>query len=186
MINMKNKKILAIIGVVVVGVGLGINMMYSKINEAQNDFVEIESTPYNIERAIINDKKVLLTLQDKMMKLNENKEKSIQIDKMISDLENMNLKDESKRKENIEHLDMINEEIDTILSMYNESDAMKKDVEISNNIIELESLDSFIDDLMENHNIYLTKFNNIVGKFPVSMVAEKKGWNNVYKFSSVE
>lgn len=185
-IDIKNKKTLGIIVGTVVGAVVLINVLYTPINVAQNDFVEIECTPYNIERAIMDNKNVLLNLQDKMMKLNENKEKSIQIDKMISDLDHLNLKDENKRKENLEHLDLLNEEIDKMIEMYNENENMKKDVEISNNIVELESLNAFVDEMMENHNMYVTKFKKVVAKFPVSLVAEKKGWTKVYNFSSVE
>lgn len=184
-IDKKNKKILAIVGAVVVGVGLGISLLYSQINTAENEYIGIDSVIYNLQYNIKERKQVLLELQDKMLKLNDDKEKTIQIDSLIADLELINLRDESKRKEQIAHIDSVNEEIDNILHMYNTNENMKKDIGISNNIAELEVLNNYIDTEMEEYNKNIVKFNKTIKKFPVTLIAEKNGWNNITEFSSI-
>lgn len=185
-INIKDKKvILSIAGVFLAGVIVA-NILYSKINTAQNEFVSIQSVLYNIKDNTLDRKKELLLLQESMMKLNEDKEKSIKIDQIIAAIENNDYKVASKINDNIVKLDELNEEIDKMIDMYNNNENMKKDMTIANAMVDIEGLDNNIEGIMEEHNNeYTEKFNKVIKKFPVNIVAKKKGWYDIDKFSSI-
>ncbi|MGL6105253.1 hypothetical protein [Romboutsia sp.] len=186
-INLKEKKVrLAIAGIVVATV-IVINVLYSKVNTAQNDYSSIESVQYNIKNNILDSKTELLSLQNNMMKLNEDKAKTIKIDAIIADLELNNYKDESKLNANLAQLDLLNEEIDKMIDIYNNDENMKKNMNISNEIMNIEGLDNLVHGIMEEHNeIYTKSFNKGIKKFPVNIVANKKGWVEINKFSSID
>ena len=186
-INTKNKKIIASIVGIVAGVTLVSSLLYSKINTAENENAQIYSVLLNIRTRTIETKQTLRDLQVNMMKLNQDKDKIIQIDKIIEDMERSDYTDESKINDNIKQLDRLNEEIDSMIAIYNADENMKKDMTISNTMLEIEGLNGLIDNLMHEYNTeYAPNFNKLIEKFPVNVVAKSKGWFEVDKFSSVE
>lgn len=185
-VNLKDKKVILGIAGVVVVVGIVSSALYSKVNTAQNDYVKIQSTLQNIKREALGRKTELLSLQENIMKLNEDKNTSIQIDEILSAIDKEDYRSESKINDNIAQLDTLNEEIDKMISIYNNSETMKKDMVITNAMMDIEGLESFIEGLMEEYNDeHLASFNKLVEKFPVSVVAKNKGWTKINEFSSI-
>ncbi|MGL5316037.1 MAG: hypothetical protein ACRC92_22465, partial [Peptostreptococcaceae bacterium] len=157
-----------------------------KIDIAKNDYVSIQYVIYNIKNNILEMKEELLSLQQDMIKLNGDKAKTIKIDEIITAIEGIDYRDERKLNANIAQLDILNEEIDKMIDIYNNDENMKNDIIMSNAIMDIEALDSLIDDIMERHNDeYTESFNNVIKKFPANVVAKVKDWTEIDKFSSI-
>ena len=182
----KNRKIIASI-VGVVGIGIIGTLLYVPVNEAENEYVSVASAIYNIKDNTIMYKSELLSVQDKVMKLNREKENTIQIDKIIEKMEKEDYTDESKLNDYVKQIDRLNESIDNMIDIYNEDEGIKKDVGITEAMMDIEGLNNLIDSEMETYNKeFVPTFNMHIKKFPVNIVAKIKGWFELDKFSSID
>ncbi|MEG0578220.1 MAG: LemA family protein, partial [Bacilli bacterium] len=133
----------------------------------------------------IMDKQALLSVQDEVMKLNREKENTIQIDKIIEKMEKEDYTDESKLNDYVKQIDRLNESIDNMIDIYNED--IKKDVGMTEAMMDIEGLNNLIDSEMETYNKeFVPTFNMQIKKFPVNIVAKIKGWFELDKFSSID
>ncbi|MGL5754956.1 MAG: LemA family protein [Paraclostridium sp.] len=174
----KNRMIIASI-VGLIGIGIIGTLLYGPINKADNEYVSVSSVIYNIKDNTIMDKEALLRVQDK--------ENTIQVDKIIEKMEKEDYTDESKLNDYVKQIDMLNVEIDNMIDIYNKDEDMKKDVGITQAMMDIEGLNNLIDSLMDEYNtVFAPSFNMQIKKFPVNIVAKSKGWFEVDKFSSID
>lgn len=185
--NTKNKKIIASVAGVAVGLVIIGNMLFAPINATDNEYVQLISSISSVKDNVVIDKSELLELQNEMNKSSQDKDKIIQIDKIIEEMEKENYLEDSKINDHIKQIDQLNEEIDSMIASYNEDENMKKDMIIVDKFITLEGLDRLVDSCIERHNTeHAPKFNEAIKKFPVSVIAKEKGWFEVDMFTSIK
>lgn len=184
-INKKRKtKKIAILGGIIVVVGIASTMMYGNINKVQNEFVSVSGTVSNLKSNMIDRNKLILSVKDEIKKYDA---ANILLEQI--ELENNNLNKLSKPgsenyypqntqeiNENFEVLKGVEKSVDKLIEVYNSNEDMKKNKLLADAFEEVMSYDSTIEYIVESYNIeYKDKFNECINKLPINMM--KKIYN---------
>lgn len=183
----KNKKAIASIVGILAGIGVIGGILYTPVNNAENEYVLIESSIEGIKNNALESKQELLDMQNIMVKFNKDNENTINIDKAIEEIEKDDYSDSSKLNEYVKKLDSFNKEIDNMIDIYNKDENMKKDIKITQSMMDIEGTNNLTDSIMNEYNKeHAPKFNSDIKKFPINIIAKIKGWFEVDKFSSID
>lgn len=186
--NLRDKKTKKyIIGATIVAV-IAIGVFTSaQIDLARNAQVSVTSTLNNIQRSILDKKKLLIEIESDLKKSELEEAKFLQINSKINKIEEVNCFDDSKINENVAILDNFNNELDKIMSLYNEDSSVDEDILLTNKREEAKLLNNFIDEMMFEYNQeYLPEFNKRIGTFPASIYANTQDWEKVNQFKSID
>lgn len=183
---MKNKKVIASIVGILVGIGVIGSVSYGPVNNAENEYILIKSSIEGIKNNALESKQELLDMQNTMVNFNKNNKNTLNIDKAITEIEKDDYSDSSKLNDYVKNLDSFNKELDTMIDIYNNDEKMKNDIKITQSIVDIEGTNNLTDSIMNEYNtVQAPKFNSLLKKFPVNLVAKLKGWYQVDTFSSV-
>ena len=188
-INLKNKKIQLIIGLVVF-IFIAGNIMWWKINTNLNNMVDTGSFIIGMHD-INKERKSLISEAEKNMYSHKELQKQAQyildelntiekleskeLDKVGSKYEDANLVNKT-----IKIYNQLDQDIENLISSYENNEVAKNDKSLvisMDSIIESEySIDKMVKEFNE---VYRVKYNNAINSFPIKLIAEKKGWVNI-------
>lgn len=188
-INLKNKKIQLIIGLVVF-IFIAGNIMWGKINTNLNNMVDASSFIIGMHD-INKERKSLISEAEKNMYSHKELQKqahylldelntiekleSKELDKVGSKYEDANLVNKT-----IKIYNQLDQDIENLISSYENNEVAKNDKSLvisMDSIIESEySIDKMVKEFNE---VYRVKYNDAINSFPIKLIAEKKGWVNI-------
>lgn len=195
-----NKKIaLGIIaGVTTISIGIFGVSEYGKINKLQNTEVTISSGVYNLKRdmkeinAIIGKNKTdIEKYKDMKSIVNDilgNGEKIILMDnKDLKGGETLHPEDCKELNKETEIMSKFDKSVEKLIDIYKNSDEMKADKKISEDMETIMIINDNNDDYMNGLNdVDIKLFNQGITKFPGNLVKGINGWEKINNFSIIK
>lgn len=188
-----NKKIaLGIIaGIATISIGIFGVSEYGKINKLQNTEVTILSGVYSLKNEMKEINDILIENKGDIEKYNDTKSvvnDTIEYGEKIILLDNENLKgNKTLYPENCKDLNRqteiiskFNECVDKLIDIYNNSDKMKSDKTIYEDMETIIAINNNNDDCIDGLNdVDIKLFNEGIEKFPANIVKDNNGWEKV-------